>query len=103
MAPAVQTKGRGAGVMNDDNSTQGPSLMTVATGAALGVVAIYILRTPRGRGLLDAAIGLLDDFSFECARFRQACIRAQFAMSDSWQAVKGSTMSSTGGGRETVF
>jgi hypothetical protein len=103
MALAVQTKCRGTRVMSGYDSKQGANLLGMATGAAVGALAIYILRTPRGRGLLEAAIDLLDEFSFECARFRQACIRAQFAMSDSWQAVKGSTMSSTGGGRETVF
>lgn len=77
--------------------------MAIATGAAVGALAIYILRTESGRKLLDTAITLLDDFSSECARFREACARAQFAVSDSWQAVKGSNMSSTGGGRETVF
>jgi hypothetical protein len=103
MAPAVQTKARGARVMNEHDSRQGPSLTAVAAGAAVGALAIYILRTPKGRTLLDSAITLLDDFSSECARFRQACTRAQLAVADSWQAVKGSTMSSTGGERETVF
>ena len=77
--------------------------MAVATGAAIGATAIYILRTPGGRRLLDTAIGLLDDFSSECARFRQAYTRAQVAVSDGWEAATGSTISSTGGTRETVF
>ena len=51
------------------------SVLTVATGAAAGALAVYILRTPAGRRLLDAAITVLDDFSFECARFCQACTR----------------------------
>ena len=89
--------------MNEFNSKEGANLMAVATGAAIGALAIYVLRTPGGRKLLDTAIGLLDDFSSECARFRQAYTRAQVAVSDGWQAAKGSTMSSTGGGRETVF
>jgi hypothetical protein len=103
MAPAVQINPRGARVMNEHDSREGPSLTALATGAAVGALAIYVLRTPSGRKLLDTAISLLDDFSSECARFRQACTRAQLAVADSWQAVKGSTMSSTGGGRETVF
>jgi len=103
MAPAVQTNRRGACVMNEHESRQGPSLAAIAAGAAAGAMVIYILRTPSGRKLLDTAVSLLDDFSSECARFREACSRAQLAVSDSWQAVKSSNMSSTGGGRETVF
>jgi hypothetical protein len=103
MAPAVQSDRRGARVMNEHESgQQRPSLAVVAAGAAIGAVAIYILRTDKGRQLLDQAITLLDDFSAEAARFQKAATRAQAAVSDSWQAVKGSTMS-TGGGRETVF
>jgi hypothetical protein len=82
MAPEVQSKRRGACVMNEYDSRQSPSMAAVAAGAAAGALAIYILRTEKGRKLLDQAITLLED---------------------SWQAVKGSTMSSTGGGRETVF
>ena len=89
--------------MNDYESKQGPSVAAVAAGAAIGALAIYILRTDKGRKLLDQAVTLLDDFSAEAARFQKAATRAQVAVSDSWQAVKGSTMSSTGGGRETVF
>jgi hypothetical protein len=81
----------------------GPSTWAIVAGAAAGVAAIYVLRTAEGRKLLDAAIRLLDDFTRESARFQEACIRARTAASDSWQAVSGSTMSSTGGGRETVF
>jgi len=103
MASEVQSTGRGARVMNEFNSKEGANLLAVATGAAVGALAIYVLRTPGGRRLLDTAIGLLDDFSSECARFRQAYTRAQVAVSDGWQAAKGSTMSSTGGARETVF
>jgi len=103
MAPAVQSSRRGARVMNDYESKQGPSVAAVAAGAAIGALAIYILRTDQGRKLLDQAVTLLDDFSAEAARFQKAATRAQVAVSDSWQAVKGSTMSSTGGGRETVF
>lgn len=102
MAPAVQSNCRGARVTNND-SRQGSSVMAVATGAAVGALAIYILRTQSGRQLLDTAIDLLDDFSAECGRVRQACARAQYAVTDGWQAVKDSTMSNTGGGRETVF
>jgi len=53
--------------------------------------------------LFNAAIGVLDDFAFECARFSQACTRAQIAAAESWQTVKGSTTASTGGERDTVF
>jgi len=84
-------------------TSTGPSLLAVATGAAAGALAIYILRTQEGRKLLDTAINLLDDFANECGRFRQAAARAKDAASESWQAIQGSTMSNTGGGRETVF
>lgn len=80
-----------------------PSAIAVATGAAAGVLAVYIFSTPAGRRLFNAVIGALDDFSFECARFTQACTRAQIAASGSWQTVKGSPTTSTGGARETVF
>lgn len=89
--------------MNEHESRSGPSVGAVVAGAAIGAAAIYVLRTDKGRRLLDEAIRLLDDFSVECARFQQACSRAQGAASEGWQAVKGSTMSSTGGERETVF
>ena len=103
MALAVLSKARGARVMNEYESNSGPSVGAVAAGAALGALAIYVLRTEKGRRLLNEAVSLLDDFASECARFQQACSRAQDAVSEGWQAVKGSTMSSTGGGRETVF
>ena len=86
-----------------ETGSTGPSTWAIVAGAAAGVAAIYVLRTAEGRRLLDAAIRLLDDFTRESARFQEACIRARTAASDSWQAVSGSTMSSTGGGRETVF
>jgi hypothetical protein len=89
--------------MNEFESRQGPSIAAVAAGAALGALAIYVLRTEKGRQLLNEAVRLLDDFSSECARFQQAAVRAQSAVSEGWQAVKDSTMSNTGGGRETVF
>ena len=103
MALAVLSKRRGARVMNEYESSSGPGVAAVAAGAALGALAIYILRTEKGRRLLNEAITLLEDFSTECARFQQAASRAQGAVSEGWQAIKGSTMSSTGGGRETVF
>jgi hypothetical protein len=81
----------------------GPSTWAIVAGAAAGVAAIYVLRTAEGKKLLDSAIQLLEDFARESARFQEACIRARTAASDSWQAVSGSTVSSTGGGRETVF
>jgi len=88
--------------MNDNVSRQGPSVGAIAAGAAVGALAIYVLRTDQGRKLLEQAITLLDDFSSECARFRQSVSRAQFAVTEGWEAVKNST-TSTGGGRETVF
>jgi hypothetical protein len=81
----------------------GPGTWAIVAGAAAGAAAIYLLRTGEGKKLLDAAIRLLDDFTREAARFQEACTRARSAASDSWQAVSGSTVSSTGGGRETVF
>ena len=78
-------------------------MLLAAAGAAAGAVAVYVLTTPEGRRLFNAAIGVLDDFAFECARFSQACTRAQIAASESWQTVKGSTTASTGGERDTVF
>jgi hypothetical protein len=81
----------------------GPSTWAIVAGAAAGAAAIYLLRTEEGKKLLDAAIRLLEDFAREAARFQEASTRARAAASDSWQAVSGSTMSSTGGGRETVF
>ncbi len=90
--------------MHEDESRRtGPGTWAIVAGAAVGAAAIYVLRTAEGKKLLDAAIRLLDDFSREAARFQDACVRARTAASDSWQAVSGSTMSSTGGGRETVF
>ncbi len=89
--------------MNDNESRPGVSMGAIVAGAAVGALAIYVLRTDQGRRLLDQTITLLDDFASECARFRQSVARAQFAATDGWQAVKNSTTSSTGGGRETVF
>ncbi len=89
--------------MNQNESGQGPNFGAIVAGAAVGALAIYMLRTDQGRKLFDQAITLLDDFSTECARFRQSVTRAQFAVSDGWQAVKNSTTGSEGGGRETVF
>jgi hypothetical protein len=93
-------------VMNESDYQSrrtGPGTWTIVAGAAAGAAAIYILRTAEGQKLLDTAIRLLEDFSREAARFQEACTRARTAASDSWQAVSGSSMSSTGGGRETVF
>ena len=80
-----------------------PGTWAIVAGAAAGVAAIYLLRTAEGKKVLDAAIRLLEDFTNEAARFQEACARARSAASESWQAVSGSTMSSTGGERETVF
>jgi hypothetical protein len=87
----------------NESRTTGPSTWAIVAGAATGALAIYLLRTVEGKKLLDGAIRLLEDFTREAARFQEACSRARTAASDSWQAVSGSTMSSTGGGRETVF
>ncbi len=103
MALAVQNMQRGIAVTNDyDTSQTGPSPLVIAAGAAVGALAIYILRTPSGQRMFNTALGLLDEFSFECARFSQSCQRAQAAAHESWQAIKGST-TNTGGARETVF
>ena len=103
MAPAVQRGTRGARAMNQYESGQGPNFGAIVAGAAVGALAIYVLRTDQGRKLLDQAITFLDDFSTEAARFRQSVTKAQFAVSDGWNAVKNSTTGTTGGGRETVF
>jgi hypothetical protein len=87
----------------NESRRTGPSTWAIIAGAATGAAAIYLLRTAEGRKLLDSAIRLLEDFTTEAARFQEACSRARSAASDSWQAVSGSTMSSTGGVRETVF
>jgi hypothetical protein len=63
----------------------------IVSGALAGALAGYLLRTPRGRRLCDAVIQMLDDFSFECTRFCQACARAQIAASDTWKALEGKT------------
>jgi hypothetical protein len=63
----------------------------VVAGALAGALASYLLRTPRGRRLCDGVIQILDDFTFECARFCQACARAQIVASDTWKALEGNT------------
>jgi hypothetical protein len=63
------------------------NLWVIAAGALAGVLAGYVLTTPRGRRAFDEAIGILDDFAASCARFSQACARAQVAASDGWHAV----------------
>ena len=108
MAPDLQRNIQMVVVTHESHTESrrsGPSMWTILAGAAAGMAAIYVLRTPEGRRLLDAAIQLLDDFSQEAKRFQDACTRAHAAASDSWQAVSSSTMSSTntGGARETVF
>ena len=103
MAFAVQCGPRGARLMNQIESGQGPNFGAIVAGAAVGALAIYVLRTEQGRKLLDQTITFLEDFSTEAARFRQSVSKAQFAVTEGWQAVKNSTTGSTGGGRETVF
>ena len=107
MAPELQGEDDGVTVVMYESEFEsrrgGPSAWAIVAGAAAGAAAIYLLRTGEGKKLLDAAIRLRDDFTREAARFQEACSRARSAASDSWQAVSGSTVSSTGGGRETVF
>jgi hypothetical protein len=67
--------------------TRDVNLWVIAAGALAGVLAGYVLTTPRGRRVFDEAIVILDDFAASCARFSQACARAQLAASDSWHAV----------------
>ena len=78
-----------------DPRQKSPNILAVASGAIGGALAIYIIGTPGGRQLLESIIGALDDFSYECARFSQACTRARVAAA--------STINTTGGERETVF
>jgi hypothetical protein len=59
----------------------------VAAGAVTGAVAAYASRTPGGRRAFEDVVVMLDDFASGCERFSQACIRAQIAASDSWDAV----------------
>ena len=68
-------------------STRDVNPWAIAAGVLAGVLAGYVLTTPRGRRVFDEAIVILDDFAASCARFSQACARAQLAASDSWHAV----------------
>jgi hypothetical protein len=61
----------------------------IVSTALVGAFAGYLLTTPRGRRFCDAAIQMLEDFSYECARFGQAAARAQVAASEGWKAVEG--------------
>ena len=70
-----------------DETRSHANLWLIAAGALAGAVAGYVLRTPRGRRAFDDTIVMLDDFATGCARFSQACARAQFAASESWHAV----------------
>jgi hypothetical protein len=65
-----------------------PSHWGVVSGAVLGALGGYLLTTPEGRRICDAAIQLLENFSHECARFGQAAARAQTAAADGWRAVE---------------
>jgi hypothetical protein len=76
-----------------DETRSHADLWLIAAGALAGALAGYVLRTPRGRHVLDEVIVMLDDFSSGCARFSQACARAQLAASESWNAVTGGIMS----------
>jgi hypothetical protein len=67
-----------------------PSHWGVLSGAVVGALGGYLLTTPEGRRICDAAIQLLENFSHECARFSQAAARAQSAAVDGWKAVEGS-------------
>ena len=68
-------------------STRDVNPWAIAAGVLAGVLAGYVLTTPRGRRAFDEAIDVLDDFAASCARFSQACARAQLAASDGWHAV----------------
>jgi hypothetical protein len=76
--------------INERNESGGHSnLWLIAAGALAGALAGYALRTPRGRHVFDEVIVMLDDFATGCARFSQACARAQSAASTSWNALTG--------------
>jgi len=66
-------------------------LWAIAGVALAGALVTYALRTPRGRRVFDEALVIIDDFSASCARFSEACTRAQLAASDSWHALRGAT------------
>src|SRR5215475_1497754 len=68
-------------------STRDVKLWVIGAGVLASVLAGYVLTTPRGRRAFDEAIVILDDFAASCARFSQACARAQLAASDGWHAV----------------
>jgi hypothetical protein len=61
----------------------------IVTGALVGAFAGYLLTTPHGRRVCDAAVQLLEDFSVECLRFSQASARAQMAAAEGWKAIEG--------------
>ena len=76
--------------MSEHDEPQGhANLWLIAAGAMAGALAGYALRTPRGRRVFDEVIVMLDDFATGCARFSQACTRAQLAASESWSVVAG--------------
>ena len=72
----------------DATSSWSFGLWGILASAVIGAAAGYLLTTPRGRRLCDATIQLLDNFSFECARFCQASTRAQIAAADAWKALE---------------
>jgi hypothetical protein len=80
-----------------DNAPDDSSRLWAIAGVALaGALVAYALRTPRGRRVFDDALVVLDDFTASCARFSDACTRAQLAASDSWRALKdAATITST--------
>ena len=63
----------------------------VVSGALVGAVAGYLLRTPKGRRLCEAAVQTLDEFSLECARVCEAATRARIAAAEGWSAIEGGT------------
>jgi hypothetical protein len=75
-------------MFDDSDSLRWRGSWAIVSGALVGAMAGYLLRTRRGRRLCDAVIQTLDDFSFECVRFCQAAGRAQMAAADSWDALK---------------
>jgi hypothetical protein len=88
MALGMHYKRRVMSEMNEHGQTEGRvNLWLIAAGAVAGALAGYVLRTPRGRRVLDDVIVMLDDFSTSCTRFSEACTRAQLSATESWNAV----------------
>lgn len=88
MASSVHDKRVMRDAINERGESKGrANLWPIAAGAVAGALAGYVLSTPRGRQVLDDVIAMIDDFSTDCARFSQACARAQLSASESWNTV----------------